>query len=142
MSSTTNTSLSIATTTTAPTTHTQETAEAKIAFTASLTSVGTNLDADLRQRAQALHNNDGVIKKQEEKLRKTIQDLEKQSRELEKLADQGREGLKEVGDLQNWAELIEQDILIVEESLCLADEEDEKNGRMNWKPESKLRRWF
>ncbi|EEH23117.1 hypothetical protein PABG_05328 [Paracoccidioides brasiliensis Pb03] len=142
MSSTTNTSLSIATTASAPTTHTQETTEAKVAFTASLTSVGTNLDADLRQRAQLLHNNDGVIKMQEEKLRKTIQDLEKQSRELEKLADQGREGLKEVGDLQNWAELIEQDLLIVEESLRLADEEDEKNGRMNWKPESKLRRWF
>ncbi|OJD19851.1 hypothetical protein AJ78_00211 [Emergomyces pasteurianus Ep9510] len=123
-------------------THTQETAEAKAAFTASLTSVGTNLDTDLRQRAQALHDNDDAIKKQEEKLKKTTQDLSKQSAELEKLADMGRKGLNEVGDLQNWAELIERDLLITEETLRLAEEEDEKNGRMNRRPESKLRRWF
>ncbi|QSS66135.1 hypothetical protein I7I51_06988 [Histoplasma capsulatum] len=124
------------------TAHTQETTEAKAAFTASLTSVGTNLDADLRMRAQALHDNDNAIKKQEEKLKKTTQDLAKQSKELEKLADMGRKGLNEVGDLQNWAELIERDLLITEETLRLAEEEDEKNGKMNRKAESKLRRWF
>ncbi|KKZ64153.1 hypothetical protein EMCG_01501 [[Emmonsia] crescens] len=124
------------------TTRTQETNEAKAAFTASLTSVGTNLDTDLRQRAQALHDNDDAIKKQEEKLKKTTKDLAKQSTELGKLADMGRKGLNEVGDLQNWAELIERDLLIAEETLRLAEEEDEKNGRMNRKPESKLRRWF
>ncbi|KLJ11272.1 DNA mismatch repair protein PMS2 [Blastomyces silverae] len=126
----------------ASTTHTQETTEAKAAFTASLTSVGTNLDTDLRQRAQALHDNEGAIKNQEEKLKKTTRDLAKQSKELEKLADMGRKGLNEVGDLQNWAELIERDLLITEETLRLAEEEDERNGRMNRKPESKLRRWF
>ncbi|KAL2364079.1 hypothetical protein RJZ56_002961 [Blastomyces dermatitidis] len=117
------------------TAHTQETTEAKAAFTASLTSVGTNLDADLRQCAQALHDNDDALKKQEEKLKKTTQDLAKQSKELEKLADMGRKGLNEVGDLQNWAELIERDLLITEETLRLAEEEDERNGRMNRKPE-------
>lgn len=93
-------------------------------------------------RAQALHDNDNAIKKQEEKLKKTTQDLAKQSKELEKLADMGRKGLNEVGDLQNWAELIERDLLITEETLRLAEEEDEKNGKMNRKAESKLRRWF
>ncbi|KAK2742761.1 hypothetical protein FQN55_007702 [Onygenales sp. PD_40] len=123
------------------TTHTQETAEAKTAFTASLTSVGTNLDVRLRHRAQDLHDNEAAIAKQEDQLKKTTVELSKQSNELEKLADQGREGLKEVGDLQNWAELIERDLLMVEETVRLADEEDRKNGRVQ-RPESKLRRWF
>ncbi|PGH16870.1 hypothetical protein AJ79_01514 [Helicocarpus griseus UAMH5409] len=122
--------------------HTQETTEARAAFTASLTSVGTNLDADMRLRAQALHDNSAAINKQEEKLKKTTNELAKQSKELEKLADQGREGLKEVGDLQNWAELIERDLLVVEESLRLAEEEDERCGRVGRKGGSKLRRWF
>src|SRR5215471_10931470 len=94
----------------------QDTEEARAAFTASLTSVGSNLDADMRARAANLHENAVSLTKQEEELRKNTQSLAKQGEELQKLADQGRQGLKEVGDLQNWAELIERDLLIVEET--------------------------
>ncbi|PGH18342.1 hypothetical protein AJ80_04520 [Polytolypa hystricis UAMH7299] len=120
--------------------HSQETAEARAAFTASLQSVGANLDTDLRARATNLHENSTAIAKQEDELKRTTKGLAKQSNELEKLANQGRDGLKEIGDIQNWAELIERDLLIVEETLKLAEEEDRKNGKQI--PESKLRRWF
>lgn len=121
--------------------HDHQTAEARAAFTASLTSVGTNLDADLRARATTLHENNAVLQKQEAELQKTTESVAQQSRELEKLADQGRQGLKEVGDLQNFAEMLERDLLVIEETLRLAEEEDRKQGRTD-KPQSMLRRWF
>lgn len=55
--------------------------------------------------------------------------------------DQGQKGLKEVGDLQNFAEMMERDLLVVEETLRLAEEDDRKEGRFD-KPVSGLRRWF
>lgn len=121
---------------------TQDTAEAHAAFTASLRSVGSNLDADLRSRAANLHENAAALTKQEGDFKKQTQTLAKQNDQLQKLADQGREGLKAVGDLQNWAELIERDLLIVEETLKLAEEEDKKSGRDQEPSESWLRRWF
>lgn len=124
-----------------PTQEDHQTAEARTAFTASLTSVGTNLGADLRARATTLHENNAVVHKQEEELQKTTESVAKQGNELAKLADQGRQGLKEVGDLQNFAEMMERDLLVVEETLRLAEEEDRNQGRTN-KPQSKLRRWF
>ena len=124
-----------------PSPHDHQTAEARAAFTASLTSVGTNLDADLRARATTLHENNAVLQKQEEELQKTTESVAQQSKELEKLADEGRQGLKEVGDLQNFAEMMERDLLVIEETLRLAEEEDRKQGRPD-KPQSKLRRWF
>ena len=121
---------------------TQDTAEAHTAFTASLRSVGSNLDADLRARAANLHENAAALTKQEADVKKETEILNKQNDQLQKLADQGREGLKAVGDLQNWAELIERDLLIMEETLRLAEEEDKKTGRDQQPPESWLRRWF
>lgn len=42
----------------------------------------------------------------------------------------GRDGLKEVGDVQNWAEMIERDLLVLEETVKLAEErkEEEREG--------------
>jgi hypothetical protein len=125
-----------------PPAQTQDTAEAHAAFTASLRAVGSNLDADLRSRAANLHDNAAALDRQEADVKKQTQNLTKQNDQLKKLADQGREGLKAVGDLQNWAEMIERDLLIVEETLKLAEEEDKKTGRDQQAPESWLRRWF
>jgi len=38
------------------------------------------------------------------------------------MADNSRGKLKEIGDIQNWAEMIERDFLVVEETLRLVDE--------------------
>ncbi|KAJ9363982.1 GCN5-like protein 1-domain-containing protein [Paecilomyces variotii] len=107
----------------------QRTAEARTAFTASLNSVGSNLDAELRSRAATLHSNAAALTKQENELQRATANLAKQNDQWQKVADQAREGLKEIGDVQNWAELIERDLLVVEETLRLVEEEEGGGGR-------------
>ncbi|KAE8148368.1 hypothetical protein BDV25DRAFT_168500 [Aspergillus avenaceus] len=103
----------------------QRTAEAKAAFTASLRSAATNYDSQLRDRARNIHDNATVLDKQEADVRRATEQLAKQNDQLAKVADQARDGLKEIGDVQNWAELIERDLLIVEETVRLAEEREE-----------------
>lgn len=103
----------------------QRTAEAKAAFTASLNSVGSNLDSDLRARAATIHENASALEKQQDDLQRSTKELSKQNDSWQKVADMGREGLKEVGDVQNWAELIERDLLVLEETVRLAEERKE-----------------
>lgn len=119
----------------------QRTAEAKTAFTATLTSVGANLDTDVRGRAQIIHDNASTIASQQTDLQTATKQLAKQNAEIGKLADQGRQALKEVGDLGNWAEMLERDMMVLDEALGMAEEEDEREGRTA-KKETRLRRWF
>lgn len=109
----------------------QRTEEARAAFTASLHSVGANLDADLRARAANLHENAAALAKQEADLQRATAKLSQQNDQWTKIADQARQGLKEIGDVQNWAELIERDLLIVEETLRLAEDGDKDNDDDN-----------
>ena len=106
------------------------TAEAKTAFTASLNSIGTNYDHPLRARAENLHSTEAILRGQEEQVAEATAGLGRQNREMEGLLDGGREGLKEIGDVQNWAEVLERDLLVVEE--VLRDVEgDRGDGREN-----------
>lgn len=102
--------------------HQQRTAEAKTAFTASLLSVGANHDAELRSRAKTLHENSSILGKQEADVARTTADLGKQNEQLEKVTDKARDGLKEIGDVQNWAEVIERDLLVLEETVRMVEE--------------------
>ncbi|KAI9729396.1 MAG: hypothetical protein M1834_006920 [Cirrosporium novae-zelandiae] len=104
----------------------QNCAEAKAAFEATLHSVGANLDSDLRSRATILSANSAAISKQEDQLARNTAALEKKSNEYQKIADQSRQKLKEIGDIQNWAEMIERDLLVVEETLRQTEEEEEE----------------
>ncbi|KAL9087899.1 MAG: hypothetical protein Q9165_006461 [Trypethelium subeluteriae] len=97
------------------------TAEARAAVTASLNSVGANLDADMRARAADLQANANAISRQEGELAKQTAALAKDSAQWQKLVDTSTKKLNEVGDLQNWAEMIERDLLVVEETLRLVD---------------------
>jgi hypothetical protein len=94
----------------------RRTAEARAAVAASLASV-----AELRTRAADLHSNSAAITKQENELAKQAAALAKQSAQWQKLADTSTKKLNEIGDIQNWAEMIERDLLILEETLKLAD---------------------
>lgn len=105
----------------------QRIAEARAAFTASLSSVGSSLDADLRSRAANLHSNSTALSKQEADLAKETANLAKQTAQWQKVADTSSEKLKEIGDVQNWAEMIERDLLVVEETLKMV-EKDKNSG--------------
>jgi len=113
-------------------TQAQRTAQARAAVTASLTSVGTSLDTELRGRAANLHSNSAALSKQEADLAKQTAALSKQSTQWQKMADNSRDKLKEIGDIQNWAEMIERDLLVVEETLRIVEDDgmksDAKNG--------------
>ncbi|THC98804.1 hypothetical protein EYZ11_001712 [Aspergillus tanneri] len=102
----------------------QQAAEAKAAFTASLRSVGANHETELRERARMIHENASALTKQETGLHRATEGLRKQNDQWAKVADQARDGLKEIGDVQNWAELIERDLLVVEETVRLAEERE------------------
>jgi chromosome segregation ATPase len=97
------------------------TAEARAAVTASLTAVGGSVDTEIRTRAADLHANSEAIKKQEKEVAKQTAALAKQSAQWQKLADTSTKKLNEIGDIQNWAEMIERDLLVLEETLRLAE---------------------
>ncbi|KAA6414893.1 MAG: Biogenesis of lysosome-related organelles complex 1 subunit 1 [Lasallia pustulata] len=97
-------------------THHTATAEARSAFTSHLSSIGSTLHSSLQTRALDIHANSAAISKQQSELSKQTAALGKQSAVYQKLADETRERLKEIGDVQNWAEMIERDLLVVEEA--------------------------
>jgi hypothetical protein len=99
----------------------QRTAEARAAVAASLVAVGSSVDHEMRTRAKDLHANSDAIEKQEKDLAKQTAALAKQSVQWQKLADTSTKKLNEIGDIQNWAEMIERDLLVLEETVRLVD---------------------
>lgn len=113
----------------------RRTAEARAAVTASLTSVGASLDNEMRTRTADLHANAEAISKQETELAKSTAALATQTAEWDKLLQSGTKKLNEVGDIQNWAEMIERDLLVLEETVRLVDgkkAEDTASGTGGW----------
>ncbi|EKV06373.1 GCN5-like 1 [Penicillium digitatum] len=95
--------------------------EALAAFTATLHSVGTNLEAPLRDRAANIHTNTAALEIQEAELAGNTLRLAWQNQQWTKFADETREGFKEIGDIQNWAEMIERDLLALEEMMDVVE---------------------
>ncbi|KAF2017008.1 hypothetical protein BU24DRAFT_420036 [Aaosphaeria arxii CBS 175.79] len=102
----------------------RRTAEARAAVTASLAAVGGSVDTDMRTRAADLHSNSEAIAKQEKELAKQTAALAKESAKWQKMADTSTKKLNEIGDIQNWAELIERDLLVLEETLRVVKGKD------------------
>ncbi|KAL8736501.1 MAG: hypothetical protein Q9166_000293 [cf. Caloplaca sp. 2 TL-2023] len=107
-----------------PTTPTaQQVDEARTAFTASLLSAGTStVQSDLQARAGDLHANAAAIDKQEQELLKETKNLGKGSDKWQKLVDDGVRGVKETGDVQNWAEMLERDLCVLEDTMAMTEE--------------------
>ncbi|KAI9369463.1 hypothetical protein BJX61DRAFT_549578 [Aspergillus egyptiacus] len=107
--------------------------EATSAFTASLHSLGANYTAELVDRAKLLHGNSAALSRQEEQVAKSTNELRKQNEAWGRVVDEAGDALKELGDLQNWAEVLEREFLVLEETVRLADEkeegEEEEGGR-------------
>lgn len=105
-----------------------DTASARAAVAATLSSVGSAYDADLQRRVADLHANAQAIAKQEKDLIKATAALNKESAKWGKMADKTTKQLNEFGDVQNWAEVLERDLLVLEETVRLVEgREDEGN---------------
>lgn len=100
------------------------TAEAKAAVTAHLTAIGNSYTSALETRASDIQNNSIVISKQEENVTKQTKKLADESKKHQKVADDAAGKLKELGDIQNWAEVLERDLLVIEEALKMGEGED------------------
>ncbi|KAK4547902.1 hypothetical protein LTR36_010621 [Oleoguttula mirabilis] len=96
-------------------------AEARAAVLASLESAGSSYDSQFQRRATDLHTNATAIAKQEAQVKRQTEDLAKESAKWQKELDKATKGLNEFGDMQNWAEMMERDFLVLEETLRLAE---------------------
>lgn len=111
-------------------------AEARAAVLASLESAGSNYDAQFQRRATDLHRNAAAISKQEAEVKKQTAALAKESAKWQKELDKTTKGMKGFGDMQNWAEMIERDFLVLEETLRLAEggaELESASGGSQWR---------
>jgi uncharacterized protein (DUF3084 family) len=105
------------------------------AFRASLTNdltyLGNQLTVPLQQRAGNIHNNSSNLATQQRNLEKQTSSLRKQEKSWQTMVDQGRGRLKELGDVQNWAELLERDLAVLEETYRIVDGEEAVVGHGN-----------
>ncbi|KAF7905382.1 uncharacterized protein EAF01_005903 [Botrytis porri] len=104
---------------------TRQIAEARTALNVSIQNIFTPHEHALKLRAQNLHQNSSALTKQENELKKEIGKLGKEGDKLEKVVKEGQRKVKELGNVQNWAEVLERDFLVVEEVLRLVDGESE-----------------
>ncbi|KAK3070212.1 hypothetical protein LTR53_010860 [Teratosphaeriaceae sp. CCFEE 6253] len=110
--------------------------EARAAVQASLSSAGSHYDTKYQRRATDLHSNAAAIRKQEAELRKNTAALAKESAQWQRELDKATKGLNEFGDLQNWAEMMERDFVVLEETLRLVEGREElgsASGGSRWR---------
>lgn len=93
--------------------------EARAALVASMSNM---LDSELQSRASLLHSNAAALSKQERDVTKGTEALRRENDKLEKLARDTERKIKELGNVQNWAEVLERDFLVLEETMRLVKE--------------------
>jgi len=103
----------------------QRTKEAKDAFTASLNSAGASIDAELQARAKNIHANAKALTRQEDDLRKETKSLAKENDSLQKLLDKTKKEMKGLDDLDDIMANLDADMAMIEETLRLAEDDDE-----------------
>ncbi|KAI1766520.1 hypothetical protein GGR53DRAFT_208945 [Hypoxylon sp. FL1150] len=91
-------------------------AEARAALVATMSNM---LDSELQSRASLLHANAAALAKQERDVARGTEGLRKENDKLEKLARDTERKIKELGNVQNWAEVLERDFLVLEETMRL-----------------------
>lgn len=90
----------------------------------------------LTERTEAIVSASQSIAAQKRILIQDTQKLSQQAQELEKTMNQSVDQLKELGDLQNWAEVVFRDISVIEETLRMVDEQ-EANGQGDDNPDAR-----
>lgn len=99
--------------------------DARAHLTNSLSTLGASVDHDLRERITTIHSNAGALENQSKLLRSKTATLQKTTKQWGGMADSARGKLKEIGDVQNWAEMIEADLMLIEETLRIVGEDEE-----------------
>ncbi|KAI4836015.1 hypothetical protein E4T44_08514 [Aureobasidium sp. EXF-8845] len=112
--------------------------------TSSTNSTSALVAATLREHTAPLTERTGTIISASQSLsaqRRTLvqdtQKLSRQAQELEKAFEQSVDQLKEMGDLQNWAEVVFRDISVIEETLKMVEEEEAANSRGDSNPHTR-----
>ncbi|KAI2631858.1 hypothetical protein GGR54DRAFT_634628 [Hypoxylon sp. NC1633] len=90
--------------------------EARAALVATMSNM---LDSELQSRASLLHSNAAALSKQEKDVARGTVALRRETDKLEKLARDTERKIKEIGNVQNWAEVLERDFLVLEETMRL-----------------------
>ena len=111
-------------------------AEARAAVLASLESAGSNYDSQLQRRAADLHKNAAAIAKQEAELKQHTAALAKENAMLHKELTKANKDLMPHGDLQNFAEMMERDFAVLEETLRLVEggrDVESASGGSQWR---------
>lgn len=103
------------------TTTTLHMTEARDALVATMSNL---FDTELQSRASLLHANASQLSRQEADVAKATESLRKENDKLAKVARDAGRRIKETGNVQNWAEVLERDFLVLEETLRLAREGD------------------
>ncbi|KAI3317528.1 hypothetical protein HD806DRAFT_514876 [Xylariaceae sp. AK1471] len=91
-------------------------AEARAALVASMSNM---LDNELQSRASLLHSNASALSRQEQDVARATEALRKENDKLAKVAKDAGRKIKELGNVQNWAEVLERDFLVLEETMRL-----------------------
>lgn len=90
--------------------------------------MGAHIDSDLQGRASDIHTNSAAIQGQERELQAQTARLAKTTDRWQKELLTNTKKMNEMGDLQNWAEVLERDLLVLEETVRLAEgRKDEGN---------------
>ncbi|KAI1083763.1 hypothetical protein F5B20DRAFT_348982 [Whalleya microplaca] len=90
--------------------------EARAALVASVSNM---VDSELQSRASVMHANAGVLARQGRDVERATDALRKENDKLEKMARDAGRKIKEIGNVQNWAEVLERDFLVLEETMRL-----------------------
>lgn len=83
-----------------------------------------------------MHSNASAIDKQQTSLSKESKGLAKENAKLEKEVDKALKGMREFGDVQNWAEMLERDFCVLEETMRLVEggmEVENESGGSGWR---------
>ncbi|KAF4965555.1 hypothetical protein FSARC_6663 [Fusarium sarcochroum] len=93
-------------------------ADARRAVVATLENM---MDSELQWRASTLHSNAAALGKQAQDVQRATDGLRRENVKLAREADAAARRLKELGNVQNWAEVLERDFLVLEETVRLAN---------------------
>jgi len=99
----------------------ERTADAAKAFDRTLKVAAKEIDADVRLRAEALHENWPALKKQDKDLQEQTKQLSKENDEMEKWIDKSKKKLSEFDDMDDIGEGLEDELANIEAMLGIIE---------------------